>query len=288
MATSLPKGIALPFLFLLALVLSSCAGSIATSVFKPALENMQQQTDIQLVCEGTPPYLLMLDSLIASDPGSEELLRLGAKAYSGYIGAMTECQMENARIQTMADKAKLYGKMLLSPHLPITPENSLEELDDQLQSMTKGDVPNLFWGVFSWITWVQQQKGSPSAMADLTKIEKILVRIVALDAGYQDGAAHFFLGAYYSSRPKLLGGDPEKGRFHFEEALRISKRKMLIYQTIYAQTLARMTMDQELHNLLLREVINFKLDSYPEKTLSNLIAKNKAKQLLEEEYFRDE
>ena len=83
----------------------------------------------------------------------------------------------------------------------------------------------------------------------------------------------------------LIGGDPKRSRIHFERALEISKRSYLIVQTTYAETYCRMTFNQELHDALLQEVIDFPLEKAPSQTLVNQIAKRKAKQLLEEKFF---
>lgn len=270
---------------LLALFLNSCTSTITTTLLGPALDNMQQQTDITLVCQGTPPYLLMIDSLIASDPQEEDMLILGAKAYGGYIGAMQECGLPPDRISAMADKAHLYGTRLLGQLLPTSPSSSLEEFEKKLQRTSKSDAAALFWGSFGWVRWIEQQKGAPGALADLARIEKILLRVVELDETIQFGTAHFLLGAYYGSRPQMFGGKPELSKFHFDRALHISERKMLIVQTVYAQTLARLTMDKELHDSLLTEVINFAPESSPDNMLTNLIAQKKAKRLLAEDFF---
>jgi hypothetical protein len=274
-------------LLLLVLVLSSCTSTLTTALVGPALENMQQQSDVELVCEGTPPYLLMIDSIIASDPQDPDLLILGAKAYSGYIGAMQECGLSKDRIAAMADKAHLYGIELLSPIVPISPTNTLDELDEKLQHISKGYTARLFWGAFAWISWIERQAGAPAAMADIGKIEKILIKIIELDETFLSGAAHFLLGAYYGSKPKMFGGKPELSKFHFDKSLKISGRKMLIFQTTYAQTLARLTMDKELHDSLLLEVINFVPESSPENMLANQIAIKRAKRLIQENYFAD-
>lgn len=272
---------------LLTLLLSSCTSTLTTALVGPALDNMQQQSDVELVCEGTPPYLLMIDSLIASDPQDPDMLILGAKAYSGYIGAMQECGLSKVRIATMADKAHLYGIGLLSPILPISPTNTLDDLEDRLQHISKSYTARLFWGSFAWISWLERQGGAPAAMADIAKIEKILLKIIDLDETFQSGATHFLLGAYYGSKPRMFGGKPELSKYHFERALEISKRKMLIVQTTYAQTLARLTMDKELHDSLLGEVINFVPETSPENMLANQIAIKRAKRLIQENYFAD-
>jgi hypothetical protein len=206
-------------LLLLSLLLSSCTGTITTALVGPALENMQQQSDVELVCEGTPPYLLMIDSIIASDPQNPNMLILGAKAYSGYIGAMQECGLSKDRIAAMADKAHLYGIALLSPIVPISPTNTLDELDEKLQYISKSYTARLFWGAFAWISWIERQAGAPAALADISKIEKILLKIIELDETFQSGAAHFLLGAYYGSKPKMFGGKPELSKFHFDKSL---------------------------------------------------------------------
>jgi len=273
---------------LLTLLLNSCAGTLTSSLIRPALDNMQRQTDIELVCEGTPSYLLLIDSIVASDPQEEDMLILGAKSYSSYIGAMKECGLDKTRIGAMADKAHLYGTTLLGLKLPVAPTNTLQELDEKLQRHAKSDVAALFWGSFAWIAWIEQQAGAPAAMADLGKIEKILLRTIELNENFQAGAAHFLLGAYYGSRPRMYGGKPEASRFHFDKALQLSERKMLIVQTTYAQTLARTTMDRKLHDLLLHEVTDFAMESSPENMLANRIAFKRAQRLLQEKFFADE
>ena len=56
-----------------------------------------------------------------------------------------------------------------------------------------------------------------------------------------DGQPDYFLGMPYvlegsiqTLRPVMLGGKPEEGRRHFEEAFRISGGKMLIFKVLYA------------------------------------------------------
>ena len=85
----------------------------------------------------------------------------------------------------------------------------------------------------------------------------------------------------------MFGGRPDLSQEHFEKALEYSDRKFLMAQTTYAETYARATFDQELHDTLLKEVLSFPLDSIPEFGLSNRIAVAKAKKLLEENYFGD-
>ncbi len=265
-------------------LLSSCSSIITNRFIQPAVGNLQQQTDIELVCEGAPAYLLMLDSMLISSPEDTNLLLTVTQSYSAYSSALKECGDGNMnRIPAIAEKAKLYGQSLLRAHLPLNA--SSEELTSHLEQQRVNDVPELFWGTLGWLTWVQSQNGSPASIADIVQIEMIMNRIAELDPSYQGGSVHVFFGSYHAAKPVMFGGKPEVSRQHFEKALELSERRFLLTQTTYAETLARATFDQELHDRLLREVLDFPLDSAPEFGLSNRIAQKRAKKLLDENYF---
>lgn len=282
-----------PLLLLLTLLLGSCTGFLTNQLLGPISGNLQQQTDINLVCEGTPSYLLMLDAMLASNPDSKALLLPAAKAYSGFSSALGECEADESRIAEVTEKSHLYGIRLLQHYLPLqnsgyfSPQAGEVGFNRQLNQVKKNDVEDVFWGTFAWLSWVQSQKGSPSSIADMAVIEKIMERLLELDETYQGGSIHLFFGAYHALKPAMLGGRPDLSREHFEKALSLSKRQFLITQTTYAETYARATFDQELHDKLLSEVLSFAITDAPDFGLSNQIAKNRAKRLLEENYFGD-
>jgi hypothetical protein len=264
--------------------LTSCTAILTGTVINPAVGNLQKQSDIDLVCEGAPSYLLMIDSLIESSPANRDLLLNGTQAYSGSTAALISCNAPPERVVAISSKAQLYGRRLLSFYLPVE-DGSADKLDDALSRLTAKNGRYLFWGAFGWLSWVQQQQGSPASMADLVVIEKIMQRLLDLDETIENGSPHLFFGALYGAKPVLIGGDPKQSRIHFERALEISKRSYLIVQTTYAETYCRMTFNQELHDSLLREVLEFPLENSPSQTLVNQIAKRKATQLLEENFF---
>jgi len=265
---------------------SSCTSLITSVAIKPAVSNLQKQSDINLVCEGASSYLLMIDSLIESDPNNKELLKIGAQSYSGSVAALKSCGAPRERLKTLSDKAGRYGKTLLSTMLPIG-EGNPELFDAELKKRSASDADSLFWGSYGWLTWIEQQQGSPAAMADLVNIEKIMERLLEIDDTVEQGGPHLFFGVLYGSKPKMIGGDPERSRSHFERAMEISNRSFLMAQVLFAATYSRMVFDRELHDSLLEEVIAFELDQAPDNRLSNQIAKRRAEELLEENFFGD-
>jgi len=265
---------------------TSCTSLITSFAIKPAVSNLQKQSDIDLVCEGAASYLLMIDSLIESDPMDKELLKIGAQSYSGTVAALDSCGAPRERLQTISVKSSAYGKRLLSTMLPIE-GNDPELFDERLQKTSAADTDYLFWGSFGWLNWIEQEKGSPAAMADLVTVEKIMERLLEFDDTIEQGGVHLFFGVLYGSKPAMIGGDPERSRYHFEKALEISDRSFLMAQTLYAATYARMVFDRDLHDRLLEEVLAFDLDKAPDNRLSNQIARRRAQALLEENFFGD-
>ena len=270
--------------FLCCLFFTSCTALLNTTVINPAVGNLQKQSDIDLVCEGSSAYLLMIDSLIAGNPENKALLLNGTKAYSGATAAFVSCSVPPERINAISLKAKHYGKRLLQFYLPVD-EGTPEEVIQALNKLKPDDADTVFWGTFGWLTWIQQQQGSPKSMADLIIVEKLMQRLLLLDESVENGAPHLFFGALYGTKPAMAGGDTVKSRFHFERALVLSNRSNLLVQTTFAETYCRMTFNQELHDALLQEVLAFPVDHAPGATLINQIAKRKAQQLLDDNFF---
>lgn len=273
--------------------LCSCSGTLTNRFLGPITENLQQQTDIDLVCEGAPSYLLLLDSMLVSSPDSKSLLLAATKAYSGFSTALQECGATDIRIDAATAKSHRYGLRLLAQHLPLEENGNYSQdageigFDENLSKLKESDVEDIFWGTFGWLSWVQSQKGSPASIADMAVIEKIMTRLLVLDETYQGGSIHLFFGTYHALKPAMFGGRPDLSKEHFERALLLSNRQSLITQTNYAQTYARSTFDQQLHDSLLNEVLAFDTQEAPEFALTNQIAKKRAKKLLEENYFGD-
>ncbi len=268
--------------------LSGCAGMVADSFMRPAITNLQQQTDIELVCEGTPSLLLMLDSMIASDLEDKDLLITATKAFSGYAAALDVCN-KSQRAATVSIKARKYGLALLWPNVELHAITTLPlpDLEKSLAGLSSSDVDSLFWAGSGWTTWIRHQQGSPASLAQLVRVEQIMRRVLELDESYYHGAAHLFLGTYYGSKPPLLGGNPERSRHHFERALGISNREYLPGLVLYAETYARMSFDRELFSALLQEVLDFPLERRPDLGLANQLAKRNASKLLSdvEQFF---
>jgi len=104
---------------------------------------------------------------------------------------------------------------------------------------------------------------------------------IELDETYFHGAAHLFFGSLWGMKPKMLGGDPEKAKEHFEKNLQITEGKFLLTYIYYTRFYAAKTLDEELFDQLLTKVNDTPAEVLPGFQLLNMIAKEKAKFLME-------
>ena len=75
--------------------------------------------------------------------------------------------------------------------LPIG-EGDQEKFENALDKRSAADADYLFWGTYGWLAWIEQQQGSPAAMADLVTVEKIMARLLELDDTVEQGGPHLF------------------------------------------------------------------------------------------------
>ncbi len=269
---------------LLATLLSGCA-SMATQRLADNLSHaMLNQEDPATVRAGAPAYLLLIDSLIEEDPEDQGLLTAGARLYGAYAGGLVE---DGERAKRLTQKSRDYARRALCDPLPRVCD--LETLPyDRFASYIAaidGDRLELLYSYgISWAGWIQARSGDWSALADLPKVEAVLERVVALDPGHDRGRAHLFLGVMRTQIPPAMGGTPERGQAHFEAAIRFSDGRDLMAKVEYARHYARLVFNRELHDRLLNEVLAAD-PLEPDLTLSNVLAQEQARQLLQDDYF---
>ena len=272
----------------LALLFSTgCTSLVVNPLLDPLTLSLQKQTDLELLEEGSPSLLLLLDGLIAGDPDNVRLLMTATKAYGAYATILYE-DGKTERAANMSVKTRDYGISLINQLRGLKNINgqTLDEIEKALAKIQQDQVGYLFWGAYGWALWIQHQEGAAAAMADLPIVELIMLRVVELDDSYYFGGAHIFLGSYYGGRPRIYGGKPEISRKHFERALEINQRQFLLTQVAYAQTYARMMFDRELYLKLLTEVIEEPLKD-SDMASSNKLAKVMAEKLIDQvdEFF---
>jgi len=260
---------------------SSVSGKLAENLSSAVVNN----NDLETVRTGGPAYLLMIDGLLRDDPENEDLLRAAANLYTAYTDMYVE---DRERAGKLTEKALDYAFRALCSGSGVCGlrKTDFAAFTASVQNTDKKDVPFLFTLGSAWAGWIQTRKEDWNAVADIARVEILMQRVADLDETYQDGAAHLYLGILSTLIPPALGGKPEEGRGHFERAMEISGGKNFMIMVNYARQYARIVFDRELHDRLLRTVVN----ASPETegyTLINTLARDQAKELLEnaDDYF---
>ena len=246
-----------------------------------------QQSDLRILQEGMPAYLMLIDGMIQSWPDNGQLLIAGAQSYSSFASLFVEDQDKEYATLLYA-RGRQYA--LRSFELRGFKDPLQSPFDDfmrGLKRLKKKDVPVLFWTATCWANWIRLNLDSMDALSELPRVEAMMRRVLELDEGFHYGGAHLFMGIWYASRPKIAGGDLKKSQEHFLKALDLGKNRFLMAYVYYASHFARKMADKELFVSALQKVLETPAETSPDLILVNTIAKRQAKELLShrEEYF---
>jgi hypothetical protein len=155
-----------------------------------------------------------------------------------------------------------------------------EQFKMSLESFSKDDVPALFWSAISWGLWINLSLDDPAAMAKLSYVEAMMHRVKFLQEDYFGGGADLFFGVIECVKPPMIGGNPEKGKDHFEKSLTLSNHDFILSKAFMLQYYTTAILDEELFDKLAKEILDHKETKYKKNSLPNALAKRKAKILM--------
>lgn len=277
----------------LALVLTGCSmNKIVVRSSAPMLDGgivaMNHETDRVLAGNAMPASIKMLEGMIELDPGNAKLNEYAAQGFYGYTYGYVDDD-DKSRASALYRRGFDHAQQALRTNglkldILSTPQ---QELEIAVAKLDRNALPGLFWGASCLAKWIDMNRTDPATMAHLGKAAVMMQKVLQLDEGYYYGGAHLFFGVYYGAVAPMFGGNYPRAKEHFARAHEITGGKLLIGDVLYAQYLARQMQDQKVFHDKLTAVINAPDDLYPEMALVNVIAKHKARMLLnmEKEWF---
>ena len=273
----------LNFIIACAPIVSNITDNLARNLSDAVLN----QEDPKIVRDGAPAYLLLLDSLVAGNPENPVILSSASDLYTSYSAIFVN---DANRSKILSERALKYSKKALC----ISYEDSCNwddySFDDFNLSLDDFDMKYsdlLLTYSTSYLVYIRSHSNDWNAIARLPYIESALEYYVKKNPETENiDSVYTYLGILSTLLPPALGGDYEKGKRYFENAIEFSGDQNLSAKVEYALSYARPLYDRELHDKLLLEVIS----SNPVKknyTLLNVIAKEQASSMLEDadEYF---
>ena len=271
-----------------AVTLSGCSTLVsrATQGFADSLSAaVLNGEDIELVRDGAPSYLILIDALLEGSPDSVPLLLSASQLNSAYAGGFVD---DPLRAQQMHSKAKALALRAVCKARKACALETMPfaEFSEWLSKTKEKDIELLYGLGGAWTGWIQAYSEDFNAIAQLSRAKALIERVTELAPSHDAGGAYLYLGVFETLVPPALGGRPEVGRAHFERAIEFSDGRNLLPQVMFAEFYARLLYDRELHDKLLQGVLDADPTS-PGYTLSNRVAQQRAQGLMDsaDDYF---
>ena len=273
----------------LAVLIAGCAALVSSAGSRLA-DNLSaavlNQTDPETVRDGAPAYLLLLDSFLEGSPEDPALLASAATLYATYGTVFAD---DAGRAARLTERALAYSsKGLCIRYRPACDWDGMrfEDYELTLEGLRPKQADAVYAHGLATLAYIRAHSADYAAIAMLPYAEALFERYLDINDGTDDGTIHTYLGILNTLIPAALGGDPEKGREHFERAIALSGGSDLSAKVEYANGYARLLYERELHDRLLNEVLAADPVVHG-ATLLNVLAQRQARELLAsaDDYF---
>jgi len=239
-----------------------------------------KQSDLRILREGMPAYLMLIDGMIQAWSDNDRLLMAGAQSYSSFASLFVE-DHDKEYANSLYTRGKHYALRSLEMRGLKEPlQRPFDDFKQALKRLGKKDAPYLFWAATCWANWIRLNVDSMEALSELPRVEWMMSRVLEVDEGFYYGGPHLFMGIWFASRPKIAGGNLQRAKEHFLKALDLGQGKFLMAYVYYAKYYAQKMMDRELFVSTLQKVLETPAETSPDLVLANTVAKKEAKELL--------
>ncbi len=261
--------------------LNACSyfiNSAAEDFSKRLRQAVLDHNDPATVAEAIPAYLLMQEASLQDDADNSSLLFSTANLYGAYLSLLPEEQDRKQHLSKKRLDFALQGICAHGENWCGLQQKNYDEVKALLPQTEPDDIGGLFSVATAWAAWIQANKDDWNAIAQLAQVKLIMQRVLEIDEGYEQGAAHLYMAIMESLLPESLGGKPDLAQQHFQRAMQLAPEN-LMNKVLYAKYYARMVFDRDLHDNLLKSTLAAKTAA-PGLTLINTVAQQQARQLL--------
>ena len=264
----------------------SCASLISgvtTKLGEDLATTILQSEDFQVVATGLPSYLLFVDAMVESNPDDPGLLRTAALLNGAYATAFIQ-EEDRQRLFTL--KGKQLALRAICLHRSYYCELKTSDYDEFVKIVAmsaKEDIDYLYVLATNWAGWIQANADDFAAVAELSRAKLLVEKVIELDPNHAEGSPYIYMGVFALLLPAELGGEPEVGRAHLENAYEISDGRNLYAKVLLASMYARGIFNRALHDQLVDEV----LAADPvagDLTMQNILAQQLARELRDTAY----
>jgi hypothetical protein len=266
-------------------------------VLKAALPALGQESDLQLARDAAPGQLKTVEGFLLASPENEIFISILAQGYCEYAFGFLETDIIDARFAGRSDEEALltkratglylrcmnYGLKLLGGGWEKALYGDQKGFENIVKGAGKDQVPGMFFVALGLSSAINLNRDDIDMVSYLAKAKMLFERVEALDGTFYNGGAHLALGMLYASQSAAIGGDPEKGKAEFEQAIKVTNGKFLLPKVLLAISYGTVKHDQEFFHKTLVQVLETSPAVYPDQRLANEIAHVRAKRYLAHE-----
>lgn len=237
------------YLLPLLLVTTSCgtlqkwALRSSTPVFEKASDGLMKEGNWEFFRASTPGNLKFLELLYLQDKENYKLLSVLIRSYSAYAFTVHETlAYEDSLIgiedsQAKKDAIAFYTRALdyglvYFKHKGIDRSdllsNDYEKLKTKLKEFGEDDLYALLYTGQAWGSLINLQKDNIALVSQIPNVKLLFDRACWLKHNVDQNVCDMFFAQYETSRPKMLGGNPEKGEAMFIKSINKHPKNLLI------------------------------------------------------------
>jgi hypothetical protein len=252
------------FIFFFLLGVSGCslqkvALRGATPIFIQSSEVVMKERSWEFFKEASPGNIKFLEVLWETDKENLGLLSALLKSYAGYAFGVSETlAFEDELKGTEESKWKLDALMYYTRSLDFgliylnskgISRQDLLTLDEsfllkKLQRLSEKDIPPLLYTAQSWGSLINLQKDNIVLVSFVPRVKILFDHVCKVKPDIDNNVCDLFYARYESSRPRMLGGNPEKGAQIYREAMKKNPHNLLL-RLSYIQDVLIPAMDKE-------------------------------------------
>ena len=249
--------------------------------------------DVELVGQAIPFGLKTIEGLLEELPDHRGLLVAAASGFTQYAYAYValpadeiereapgEARQKRRRAHRLYLRGRDYALRALELDAAGFRERLAEAPEAALSAIQTDQVDALYWATVAWAAAIASDKRNMDLVADLSLIEPMMRRCLALDETYRGGATHEFMVAFEGGRHEAQGGSVARARDHYVRAMALADGRRLSVMVSLAEHVPVRLGDRREFEGLLHQALAFDVDTAPDQRLANLIAQRRAALLL--------
>lgn len=222
----------------------------STPVFVGASEKAMYEKSWEFYRDSAPGNLKFLETVYLQDRDNLELLGTLVKGYAGYAYSVPETLAmddelsgaENSDHKKMA--IALYTRSLdygmdYFRRKGVSRKNLLDSNEKELKKILsnkfkKRDLVTILFTAQAWGSLINLQKDNVALVSHIPKVKLLFDWVCHKQPSIENGLCDIFFAQYEASRPRMLGGNPQKARELYQRAI-LKRPKHLLIRVGYIQ-----------------------------------------------------